>query len=233
MGLDVASPLVAAQSGFRLAGWPLFECAETHGSNRPGDRLDHSGQKAVSRENNRAAPLPEGRSVLLGSVALRGGGGSQPFKPLVLPLQASPGFGNSSAIPAATSCPYDCVRVSSSPGSGMPFASRCRWFSPEKAQIEFALSGAAVGVGFELAGTPVGEPGPLISPAKAEPAPRAATATAHTAAARNDLVRMFLSPFTQTPLLASDTTRYYRGGALDKKRKRPPLGRRSPDLVAV
>jgi hypothetical protein len=44
---------------------------------------------------------------------------------------------------------------------------------------------------------------------------------------------MFLSPFTQTPLLASDTTRYYRGGALDKKRKRPPLGRRSPDLVAV
>src|SRR5215207_10071096 len=99
-----------------------------------------------------------------------------------------PGLGNSPFKPAATGCPYDCVRISSSPGSP-----GCKWFSPEKAQIEFVCSGAAVGDDWPTS-TPVAEPGPLISPANAGPAPRAARATADMAAATHIFAGMF-SPF--------------------------------------
>ena len=110
------------------------------------------------------------------------------LSPLVLPLQATPGLGKSPLSPALTSCPYDCVRVGSSPGTP-----GCRWFSPENAQMEFACAGAAVGVGLLLMGTPVGEPGPRISPANADVAANATMAAAEATAA-NSLSRMSL-PF--------------------------------------
>jgi hypothetical protein len=103
-----------------------------------------------------------------------------PARKPVWPLHASPGWDPSVRRTSRTClgiCPQLCPCAAVRPGGGFPS------FCPEKAQIEFACAGAAVGF-----------PLPVTSPANAEPAPTAATATAQSAAASNDLKRICLPP---------------------------------------
>lgn len=67
-------------------------------------------------------------------------------------------------------------------------------FSPLKEQIELEFENAPVWFPEPEPKTPGVPGGPCTSPARAAPAAPPATATAHTAAAKNDLVRICLSP---------------------------------------
>src|SRR5215211_7791359 len=77
-----------------------------------------------------------------------------------------------------------------------------RSFSPLKAQIELALSGAPVSTPEPENGTPGVPGGPVTSPANAAPALGPAIATAHTAAASMNFFRSIVpSPSKWTPVL--------------------------------
>ena len=76
-----------------------------------------------------------------------------------------------------------------------------RSFSPLKAQIELALSGAPVSTPEPENGS-FGVPGgPITSPANAAPAPGPVTATVHTATANISFFRSMVPPFEVNPLL--------------------------------
>src|SRR5215218_10422665 len=77
-----------------------------------------------------------------------------------------------------------------------------RSFSPLKAQIELALSGAPVSTPEPENGTPGVPGGPVTSPANAAPAPGPATAAAHTAAASINFFRSMVPPLRSGPLVA-------------------------------